>query len=558
MALTLTLGGTTKVISEGSLVITEVANGANRLTARVVSGDGSYAPAGGSVVVASDAVETLFGGKLAAPGIAGLGGVGLPPTEVAIDADDYNVYAKQRTFTGTIPAGTTKALLTALLPYFPASVTLWGSQPDGPTLPELAYPDPVTLETILNQVAGVTDWVWDLSYAEVLSMTEPGTVAAPFDVIDGDGHVEGDIAVTQDDSTYANRLIGKFGSADVAVDSEACLGDGSRRSWLLKSPVRSFAAAVHITDTGVDVWRYMGTYDDAPFEWTLAINPTTLAATVHQKAWGDVLSAAGRIAVTYVAALPFMLTVNDLVEQAGPRGIVERASIFEVPDCIQWATAQAMLDAELVRSVAVPKKVVYPTYERGAHPGMTQHIQALARGGVHGDYLITEVALRDKGPLILSTVTATEGAKFRGSNRDKWKALGGGASSTMIAGSGGGGSVTPILFGLGGSRTSSVTADTATPVLNFLTFTCPVTGSYLVLVEAWGRDPGVGITASLYNVTDSAALTPTSAKVVTPNPPAAQETTFLVDLVIGKKYRLDVVSDAAGASVYAIGQLRSA
>lgn len=153
------------------------------------------------------------------------------------------------------------------------------------------------------------------------------------------------------------------------------------------------------------------------------------------------------------------------------------------------------------------------------------------------------------------TLTVSDGA-YQGTYLDRWrKLLGGSGGGTSV---GGGGVLrAAVVAYLGGMRTASQLADTYTPVLNWSKYKAPSSFAVTVRVELWSRTAGVGVTARLYDCTASAAVSPTSSTVVSANPPASTEVTFSVALTVGHLYRLEVLSDTAGESVYAIGQLEA-
>src|SRR5678816_3593853 len=85
-------------------------------------------------------------------------------------------------------------------------VTLDASQVTGISLDEVTY-DYRQITEVLNDIATLTGFVWEIDYDKILRMYEPGTVDAPFDVITGDGHAIGDIRVDQGARTsYANPV----------------------------------------------------------------------------------------------------------------------------------------------------------------------------------------------------------------------------------------------------------------------------------------------------------------------------------------------------------------
>ena len=132
---------------------------------------------------------------------------------VSLGAKDFNALADNRTVPSlTHPGGLTlkqalEQLVTELTPY---GVTLSSTQVDGPVLPSFAF----TLQTvtaILDELSKLTEFVWEIDYSKVLTMWQPGSVAAPFNITDGDQKVWGDIVIRPIASDYANRIIVRAG-----------------------------------------------------------------------------------------------------------------------------------------------------------------------------------------------------------------------------------------------------------------------------------------------------------------------------------------------------------
>jgi hypothetical protein len=145
--------------------------------------------------------------------------------ETAIVAGDYTSICTRRYVNETIPAGTLKAALIVVVSYLSADgVTLYVSQPDGPTLPDLAY-DYRNLGDVLTELSRLTGWVVEIDYSKVLRMYSPASLSAPFNITDSTKHIPGDISVSLARASgmgnYANRVIVRGGTPDLPVTATA-------------------------------------------------------------------------------------------------------------------------------------------------------------------------------------------------------------------------------------------------------------------------------------------------------------------------------------------------
>ena len=398
--------------------------------------------------------STLFGGTITTPSQAGFGGVGLAPITTAIDAQDHNAFTERRVVTATIPAGTLKAALIALAPYYtPYGITLDAAQADGPTLPTLVY-DMKPLTEVFAELELVSGYLREVSASQVLGMYANGTVVAPFDITDGDGNIDGDLQIRPTRTGYANRVMVRAGSGQ-AVVPQTWTADGSATSW-----VADIAAAgpggygvVTLTPPG----NLYCTVDDGSgggmFSWDWPTH--TLTSNIGAPAAGVVLS------FPYLGQYPF--TVQAPAASSEPTAEQTAHGLWEIvvtaPDVFDAARAQATADAELAkRLAAATREAKYTTYRDGLRPGMTQTINSATRH-VNSSFVITQIHVTDKGPLLRYEVTAIEGPTIPGSFRDTYVSWGGGSTVVAAAPANTGVSVSsalPPVHALGGSRVYAV------------------------------------------------------------------------------------------------------
>jgi hypothetical protein len=479
MALVVTIGGVTTTIDEGSLNIAATASGVDRLTCEVTSADGSVRPAMDAELIVTLDGTRIFGGILDAPEEAGFQSVGLTPITTKVTAKDFNIYAEWRLVFLTIPAGTLKAALTALLPYLSGyGVTLDPAQVDGPSLPELTY-NGKTVAEVFAHLEQLTEYTFlrNISYAKVLGFYEIGLATAPFDVADGDSHVDGDVSIRPKRTGYANRVLVFAGSGQSNV-TRRVHADGVTRQWVLQGPPAVPGApfawttwvieegytiedAAHrfflLTDRYTSDPNWPGYWDDATLTWELDAT-FTWDAGIGCPIVNGVIPTGWYFDFTYLAQWPYIAQADDAAEQAA-RGVRELS--ISAADVFDLTVADAMADAELVRRLVSAVRIAkYATYDHGLAPGQ---VQAIAKSDRHvsANFLITDVVARDVFTRMRYEVTAIEGSIKQASWRDVYRSWAGGegatSGGTVSVGSGGSVSVcAPPVYYLGGSRFHAV------------------------------------------------------------------------------------------------------
>jgi len=212
----LTIAGVAKSFAQGSLAIAETANGRNTIRLTILSA--SYRPALDAEVILTENGIRIFGGTINGTTESGHG---RGTIAVAVSAADFNGLAEQQHVPTQPPAGTLKAFLTAMLAYLPG-VTLDPAQVTGPTIPEVpVYYDKVVRDMIGQACALAGGYVFEIDYNKVLRAFLPSTRAAPFNLIEGDGHAIGDITVEPQRTAgkYANRVVVMMGQGAATAPS---------------------------------------------------------------------------------------------------------------------------------------------------------------------------------------------------------------------------------------------------------------------------------------------------------------------------------------------------
>jgi len=304
---------------------------------------------------------------------------------------------------------------------------------------------------------------------------------------------------------------------------------------------------------------YLPSVGAAPCPWTMTDASSKIAG-------GDIeitktrQDYANRVYLVYNngTSTPANVTANDAAEQA-LYGLYETVIRSDGP--FNATTAQAVVDAALVKFVTRPRTLVFRTDEPGARPGQTLTVNITNRAA--GDFLITGVEMVDfGGAVLLYTITAVEGATFPGDWRDtvrEWS--GGGASSALVS------SVTIITstaparvsYFLGGSgiaaeQSAGPSVLVAVGYIDVMidTAALPAGTSCTAVVQCKTASAGAGVTPQVYNMTTAAVVGTGSLVVGT----AWTTVTFAVTLAAGANtYRLRMTPDTAAVDCFTLGYL---
>lgn len=501
----LTIAGSAKTLHEASLQISESANGRNTFAGAIDSLDGTYRPAIGAEVILTEDGTRIFGGTIDAPAEAGFGGIAADNAITThISAVDFNALADRRYVSTTIAAGTLKAALQALDDYLTAyGVTLDVAQVNGPNLDALSY-SYTKLSDIFNELARLTGYVWEIDYTKTLRMFDPSVTAAPFNILNADGNVIGDITVEPDRADYANRIIVRFTAgalsayifyravgANLSNGNTATVGGKTYTFQTVLTNVdgnvligattddtlENFRAAINLDAGAGSTYAVATTINSQVSAYLLrtgmlrvgaktagasgnSIACTTTAAVADWTGEGDVPHATLQLGAD--AALTNTVEADDAAEQAA-NGIWER--ILDAPDITTAAAAQSLADAELTRAIVSAKVVKYVTEQTGIHPGQTQTITVTNRN-LSGTFTVTAVEISNvAGTVVRRAVTAAGGTAVPLDWRDvyrKWAGGGSSSSPTTTAVPGGAVATTSLTGVLQAAQFPALTGDVTT------------------------------------------------------------------------------------------------
>lgn len=443
MTFVVTIDGTPVLIKAGSLRIAQTANGRATASFTVLSEDRSYRPNIRDRVVMTEDGTTIFSGPIERVSERGMFSGSHPGIQLVISAADNNVYAERRYITESIPAGTLKAALEVLEPYFtPYGISLDPSQVNGPNLPALTF-ELVRADEVFNQLATLTadagePYVWDFTPTDLFRMFQPSTVAAPFDLVGNDlSQVIGDIEVdTTLNPRYANKIIVKLAPKQEIARVESFTGDGVTSVFqLLYTLTRDYG---YVTDDANAVPPVNKTLTTTPFQGT--------ADWTYHPATNTLERDLGPLPSGQVAEFKFDGVFSGTYEATDPEFTYdpwERVIVLDtIPDN---TTGQAFADAELAKSLSETKTARYHTWEQGVAAGQSQTIDVSARAtsATSPKAMLSEVEIRDLVHRLdrrVTAITDEAGTNLNRGWRDVYKSwLGdksGGAGVTVNAGTG--------------------------------------------------------------------------------------------------------------------------
>ena len=399
--LVVTIDGVPQRILHESLSIQATINGRDRLSATLplptVAPDVRQA-----IVVTFDGVRIFAGLIDTVTEQAATSKTDVPSQLYAITAADFNAIADWRYIDGISgPTETLKYALTALVAYMPG-VTLNPAQVDGPVLPQRTY-SLAKVSQVLDEFTTITGFVWNVDYAGVLTMWDPGVVSAPFDILDSNAYAIGEITVEPIATEYATTVLLLCGDSSQRAVADNFTGDGSTLEFPLHYPLVSHSGT--LTVGGV-------TEAVGPGEaWELEEVPAPHRPTYNLvRAIGGAPGVGVAIVFPYTAQFPLLIRVDDAAAVALVGGYIER--LIQEPGIFHYDQAVAVANGHLSQ-VATPRlEVRYSTITAGLAPGQTQTI-TIANRGLSGEFFLTDVETRMRDPLLLRQVTAQTAPPFQ-------------------------------------------------------------------------------------------------------------------------------------------------
>lgn len=439
MSITATINAVPVFFRQGTLEIENTVTGRGVAHFVVPSKGGAYRPDRAKEVIIERNSLRVFNGYTEVIEESGIGGEPLADIDNIVDCVDNRAIPDWKVVLNyVVPDGSTlKDVFTFLVDNYldDYGVTLSGSQANGPVLPNgLAY-DARTAGSILDEVCQIAGgYIWTLGYTKVLRGFLPGDIAAPFDVVDGQDRLIGDVVVEPSQTDPATRVIVRYGQGTREI-IDHFVGDGSTTAFTINYfPLIAHRGYVNVGGT-------------------LASGNVTGGANETFSIGGGGTwdyDPATKI-VTRLTAVPLGVDVYFIYTTQFPATVIAdsavtpvRDAVFDYPEVFEKAAAQAIADDILLGIGANPRIIRYSTFDVGLEAGQQQHVEVPKRN-FDEDVLITDVIFnhleRDE---VRYDIVAIEGVKLQHTWKDtirEWSEFGAGSSAPAA----------PATIGQGGS-----------------------------------------------------------------------------------------------------------
>ncbi len=506
--------------------------------------DGSAIPDRFAEVVSTekDGITPLFGGVVQIRDVKGIDR-SLADLLVTLDCMDWWFYAdvSVASLSYDSPVSLKQVLLDLIDdPLGEYGLTLDVAQPDGPDLAPFSWTLKKTSEALRELSQRAPGYVVRISAGKVLSATLLGSTSAPFAVTDAAPHVQ-ECNWRDSNRLPANRIILVSGPTGEFTVTKTWIATGAETFW----DVDIQAAAGSVVGSALldGVTQTVGT--GAYFDW----QPLTGKGRLVLDA-GSTPTAGQEITIVYTAVGPFTV----IVESGATPPLVRTETR---PDIVVYEQALELANGLLAAFDQSPRELDLQTDEDGLFPSQGLTV-SLGFRAVTADALITAVTVdlvldTDQGDALWEyRAHAPETETYQGSYLDEVRELVG-SSSGSSASVGVGGSSTTVLsspFFLGGSRNvgSQESSPAWSTVIDYNTFVASASFTGRVRADLWALHAGVAVKVRLHNITDDTAV---ESSYVTSEIPIA--TTFIVSIVVGKRYRLERYPDTAGETVFVAG-----
>ncbi len=396
------------------------------------------------VAVVEDGV-TIFAGIVTQARERGVGGPfidqsGNPQIVTTITVEDYSRIAERVSVTETVAAGTLlKDFLTTLVTnYLTAfSVTLHGSQVNGPALPAMSF-DIARMSEVLQALSDASGYLWRIDYDKKLRMWLPGDLTAPFNINQTTdvphkwgGDVETEFILGD---TYANRVIITSDPINVVEHVETFTGNGVDATVFLEYTLTKHYGYV-VYDT---IFQTLRTPDDPDAaSWTYDPADNSLTRTAGPIESGKILQIRfdGTFAAYAMAEDAGEIAAHGLYEHVERRSdITTNAAAQDIADAL---LAQLLVSGE--QTIKYTTRVTAPSLRAG----QKQSVTAPARD-ISGDFIISDMRVYvETNPMsadgwVTREVTAKQQSALSGrwqSTYKDWLKVGSGGTTTQVGGS---------------------------------------------------------------------------------------------------------------------------
>lgn len=448
MALTfdLTVAGISRIanVKQGTVRIQRVYGKRHVFGVTLQSLNGVWYPAMNDEVIWSTDAGPQYGGFIREIQVFGQQTRNIDTAFIRIVCGDYHSLLEERKVTDTFAAGQTlKQWLQQLQANWlaPKGITIHASQADGPTMTNALTVDVLGADKVLEQFMLLSQWTSKgVDAAKVLRLVAPGTVHAPFDMVQGDRKAVGDIQVFPlwNGQKY-NVVIIKGGPPGVPDTlTEQFTGDGVKTfftltekltGWIGATVTPGTAVGYGYIDSSVNGRGAWGTTGTANMDYYYDVTTNRF-----QKASGAAFANGEVLTVKYDYRYPFELREPS----TPPSNPIE----FLLVDTNIRTRAVALQKAQNILAITLldTERIRFDTFEDGIEVGQTMHLDIPARH-FDADCIITDITTFETvvnpqtSPQykLRHTVTAVRGDQPRRGELDivqQWSLMGGGGGGT--------------------------------------------------------------------------------------------------------------------------------
>jgi len=422
MSHTLTINGTERAYTPGSLTIDSETGARNNASISLVDDTGlvDYAALMGTEVsiVNDDDSSVAFAGVLSGyewSTILGTGALAWSLSFAGYEAicDHVLVFDYYDSGSYTLTSDVVEAIITDYLAAYGISA---GTIESGSSISEITYNGQKASEA-LNELAKRDGFIWyidsdkKLNYMAQTSYTAPWNVTAEqgsYITLSGSGSVD----------NYANTIYQRGpvnGISDLRTESQ--VGDGVRREFKLTYDAHS---DVSVTVNGVAATLGIKGVDSGKdFYWNQGDD------IIYQDEGGTLLTSGDTLAVTYRGQVSMFVKIEDK-EEIAARAAAESTSgiyeaLFEDSSAIYLDLNVSAAETHLRQMPFDRVDLSYQTDKGGLRAGMLQHITHINRG-IDDDFLITSISASE-----MTDYTDTEELSLRytvqcvnGERADDW------------------------------------------------------------------------------------------------------------------------------------------
>jgi hypothetical protein len=370
-------------------------------------------------------------------------------TDLDLDCTGFEVFADNVLINAPV-GGTTRAILTTIVTNLGAhGITVDPLMPTGSVQPDQAFPF-FTCREAMDQLATVSQWNWKFDHYKQVRMDPPGTVGAPFPLLDTNSTINS-LEHTRSLANYVNGVWVLFGDTGTKQVTDQWTGNGSNKNFVLNRPPAGPPPSV--VENGTTYPVALSGSGGSRWYFNAALRRLEVDGSQAAPGGGHAISS------TYTAQYPGATLVQDgpEVTAKGPWTIV-----VEYPDVEEFDKADSLGLGELQRRIGIVRRLRATTYTPGLEPGMTVNVTASKRALTSANFLIERVTISHETPLRNGShlfryeIEALEGNQYQQNwvqyfrkLQDKRAAAGGGG----VGGGSSNGPVTTVAYAFwGGSR----------------------------------------------------------------------------------------------------------